>query len=392
MWLRLALKVFACVCVTWRAVALSTPQLWARIDVTSHARVIRIQLSRSGGSPLTIVYKPRFEDVDNAGLWSALNNLNGHAARWECINLAAQCAAFSLIPQRELPSLKRADITLRGLYMPGALHFLRDAPRLQSLNLTLGYKVGNTMAAIEPLFMPSFLTSLVLTSHNPRRVEASPLLLQQYPPTLERLEIHGDWTPSDTSTISISPKHFPNLHTAFFERHTHRVLQYIVAPRLRHLTFRFSIRFLGDGDPLSSLLEFLRNSPECALHTLDLDMVVVEDVASFLQCAERLAELKQLRIIGMFCAGVLMVQDTLRRMTVDDSENVPLFPKLESLCMRYEITKLRDSVTAVAARSLCASRREACVRSGIAIAKLDDVDIDILGEDELPAVSYNRYL
>ena len=109
-------------------------------------------------------------------------------------------------------------------------------------------------------------------------------------------------------------------------------------------------------------------------------------------CSARLAELKQLRVIGMFCAGVLMVQDTLRRITVDDSENVPLFPKLEFLCMHYEIMKLRDSVTAVAARSLCASRREACVRRGIAIAKLDDVDIDILGEDELPAVLYNRYL
>ncbi|KAF7368374.1 WD40 repeat-like protein [Mycena venus] len=136
------------VCHAWREIALSTPCLWATIDLFSTTaeanerclRLLPLWLARSRQYPLhiSIIHKPHAPS-----LRKFFDAILPHSKRWHGLDVWMSFDdIIFLCTSLELPLLRRLKIGMTGLqnvpYSMGSFPTFRNAPNLRSLTTSCG--------------------------------------------------------------------------------------------------------------------------------------------------------------------------------------------------------------------------------------------------------------
>ncbi|KAL1664253.1 hypothetical protein GGF50DRAFT_55226 [Schizophyllum commune] len=149
---------FAAVCSTWRAVALSTPQLWRYINVeflfyaTRWKEAMEAHLARSGNLPLSVSLT--FNPVRNVttSLEEAWSLLHSHSHRWASliVDELPVPARYNQLPWPEhFPTLTHLHLQNSAPYRSAGFFALAGAP-ITSLRLDLVKPL-----CLVPLYLPS---------------------------------------------------------------------------------------------------------------------------------------------------------------------------------------------------------------------------------------------
>ncbi|KAJ6473712.1 hypothetical protein C8R45DRAFT_1011673 [Mycena sanguinolenta] len=136
------------VCNEWREIALSTPCLWAKIDLYSTTveanerclRLLPLWLARSRQYPLriSIIHKPHAPS-----LRKFLDAILPHSKRWQELDVWMSFDdIIFLCASLELPLLRRLKIGMTGLenmpYSMGSFPTFQNAPKLRNLTTSCG--------------------------------------------------------------------------------------------------------------------------------------------------------------------------------------------------------------------------------------------------------------
>jgi hypothetical protein len=128
----------AAVCAFWRQLAITAQELWSHVqDAPEH--VVRCQLMRSRGAPLSLVYEsggPSAPGTVASSFFTACSQLE----RTRSIRFALRCEQAmahmdDLLSSHSLPVLERLDLTGRSIRPLTTLRLNCDAPRLHFLSL-----------------------------------------------------------------------------------------------------------------------------------------------------------------------------------------------------------------------------------------------------------------
>uniref|UniRef100_A0A0W0ET98 Uncharacterized protein n=1 Tax=Moniliophthora roreri TaxID=221103 RepID=A0A0W0ET98_MONRR len=136
------------VCRTWRALALSTPNIWSSVSlvirrrledsnekhVSSHLLRLGLQLDRSEDHPLDVsLYLDREQSFHP---WTVL--LCSRSQQWRYLRLEGDSRGFRPISriQHFLPALENLELSIASYYSQADIDWLEQAPRLKSLSLT----------------------------------------------------------------------------------------------------------------------------------------------------------------------------------------------------------------------------------------------------------------
>ncbi|KAF8218091.1 hypothetical protein K438DRAFT_18091 [Mycena galopus ATCC 62051] len=232
------------ICRQWREVALSTPELWRAISLSSYvipferrAPVYDLWLKRSRSSPLSLNHGGGVEDPVQA-----LALIIPHRARWEYAKLCISAAHLGQIEGR-MPLLRHLDLEV-GFGATDLVTF-GELPLLRSVVL-------NDVAASRAVLPWSQLTSLALIRVH--LYECLPILQQTS--NLAHCELRLFVSDEDSDVITL-----PRLESLAFSDPGHQpvtnYLEVFIAPALRSL--RIPERFLGSS-PIDALTLFISKS------------------------------------------------------------------------------------------------------------------------------------
>ncbi|KAK7024915.1 hypothetical protein R3P38DRAFT_1054100 [Favolaschia claudopus] len=110
------------VCVRWRRIALSQPNLWTFIGLTSHTRppssatlrIVEAQLTRSQQMPLRIHFNPFREDRLTAAERKVFRLLSRHCERWQDVDLYGPASMYHSLEDQgsQFPLLRKLKIVV----------------------------------------------------------------------------------------------------------------------------------------------------------------------------------------------------------------------------------------------------------------------------------------
>ncbi|KAJ7910265.1 hypothetical protein B0H13DRAFT_2329539 [Mycena leptocephala] len=217
------------ICSTWRDIALATPELWSRLNITGSGAYAAHWLARAGDWPLTLVVEYPEDEL--------IAVLKEHAPRWRDVFLRLSFAQFqSFGSDLHLPLLQRLNISLDSTYAPenhDPIGAFRNAPALRQL--------------VTEFYLPPadiVLPWAQLTSINAYRMEFHECLdVLQFASNL--VECRFSFEPlysGDLLNVSpLPPLLFLKSLWIFSRRDGSDMLDYISAPALEKLEFAFSV-------------------------------------------------------------------------------------------------------------------------------------------------------
>ncbi|KAK7012799.1 hypothetical protein R3P38DRAFT_3014489 [Favolaschia claudopus] len=141
------------VCARWRRIALSQPNLWTFIGLTSHTRppssstlrILEAQLARSQRMPLRIHFCPFREDRLTAAERKVFRLLSRHCDRWQDVNLTGPVSMYHGLEDRgsQFPLLRKLEIVIgkeeeyaTEVEIGGDL--FAHCPKLEEVSMNLG--------------------------------------------------------------------------------------------------------------------------------------------------------------------------------------------------------------------------------------------------------------
>lgn len=155
-----------CVCLSWRNIAWSTPQLWNYISTSEFYELpykipsFAEQAVLSGTLPLHLSHLRCFDEVLPVQL---LEELRPHAARWEFLEIGALHSVLDAIPVIDLPNLDEAHLALMSPSRSGSLYFLAGASALRRLSVKMVQDPTDDGFHPEMLQIPPFSSLVYLT-------------------------------------------------------------------------------------------------------------------------------------------------------------------------------------------------------------------------------------
>lgn len=293
---------FSRVCRVWRAIVVSTPMLWTRIDIledegSNHfpkakLRSLLKHLHRSSPHLLDIVME--LSDIDN---WARpLKPLVRHTHRWSIVELTITPHRFqtmaSLVGTADFPELQRLDIDVRDAIViptpPSMDHrreditqpieVFRNAHKLEEVSLQ-GIKLSQILLPLRQL--KRFSGDIQNTAELRDLFRDAPNLRQA---TL-KISFQRWSDAAHFQTLSHAKLHWLSIHTDL------GCLKHLHLPALQHLqTESFYPYFPYDFDILDTV-DFLSNS-QCPLRSLFLpDLPIGHVVAILKTCPSTLTAL-----------------------------------------------------------------------------------------------------
>ncbi|TRM63773.1 hypothetical protein BD626DRAFT_492664 [Schizophyllum amplum] len=378
-WIRLASSTIACVCAVWRAAALNTPQLWLHInwlDVCNTPQLIHAQLLRSRGLPIHLI-AIAFNGRDDQQLIKApLTNLGVCLPRCKSLTLRITYQFLARIPPLDLPFLRNVHLTIRRrLPRQSALDFLAHAPQLRRLSIKTSS--DGLLKTVRLAERPT-VTTLVLSLTDAHPIIFYLRLIGDCASTLEQLFIDTQARCDEVGQVSHPKTHrytlLPRLTRADLSSYTHLLLRFITAPCLNHISLSRTNLSQKGGDPFASLLPFLGSAN--VVETLELRSVWMSP--HFLPCVKKLGGVTALMVEENPDSKPLMSVEMMRRMIAWDDDSAPLFPQLDSICVRYGAAYDMPDMLSGLWFDFAVSRTEdkVCEGSGVAVKLLHDYDLD----------------
>ncbi|KAJ7136477.1 hypothetical protein C8R43DRAFT_955703 [Mycena crocata] len=306
------------ICSSWRALALSTPQLWATLHIVVPsvdslkplADVATTWLSRSGALPLSIsvvanasfMYEP---GAANANMTSFLASLCPFASRWKNIRVVppnvASFERLADIVAEDVPLLETISFhpgcpTDPHVSAPWESLSLLTAPSIRNLSIS----GGSTLIGL-PIAYASLTELTIGRPDHPWGISTShdAVALSRQCSALERCKLFLKGPHVVAEDVMVAPVHLPHLSYLALEDGTwtntiHDLFVLILFPNLRSLSYRSSRsyrtplpsmfvqsleRLQIDTDvPSSDLLQFLQLLPVLReLHIIGEPVVVVDD-------------------------------------------------------------------------------------------------------------------
>ncbi|KAI5900846.1 uncharacterized protein SCHCODRAFT_02675069 [Schizophyllum commune H4-8] len=328
-------RVSPLVCKSWRAIALGDPRLWTHIvapDLAILETFTQRYLPRSGNLPLDLEFRGPPE-----GLAPFIAAMFPYAARWGSLDLRGPCESLRRMTPVVMPVLRH--VRIEGArdgdstqHVP--LHFIRDAPKLDTLMLHCWYIGSQFELALPPL---GHLRTLRFSAWE---YDLSCMLRTVHGScaTLRDIEIvlQGFVPPTDFLGC---PAHLPSLTSLTLGGSAGHFLQLISPPALETLTMT------NEPEDTPALLDLLHRVPAAGHSLQKFDLQSLGDYDVLLECLALTPNLKVL------CLGVYRAPGPLLRgLTIheDDSAEHPiLVPKLELLSLDYCIDSGSEDLLAV---------------------------------------------
>ncbi|TRM58106.1 hypothetical protein BD626DRAFT_612178 [Schizophyllum amplum] len=371
--------VLARVCLSWRTIAWSIPQLWNHISSSgTHTRTRAVpsfaeQAALSGTLPLHINHLRGSDDALPARL---LEELCPHASRWRTLEIGAPCAVFDAIPIIDMPNLADVRIDLVGPPTSESLGFLAGASDLRQLTLKLFPNLGYEWDILQ---MPPLrtLTRLTLVMRQFTHISLRAVLsaLSHCSLSLAYLKVAGGISGADDLSVPSGPTIMNGLLVADLAGAALALLDRVAMPRIEELILRE--RKHMRHDPLSLLLVFLCH-PAHAEHrhlqrlTVAITWKIDQDL--FLRCLEKLGELRELRVENDSWDTLgLMTEDTVNHLTCTD-DRIPLLPKLSKVVLRFCRRELLQMIQSPL-RAMLMSRERPRACASCDVSALEDMQI-----------------
>ncbi|KAI5895745.1 uncharacterized protein SCHCODRAFT_02573703, partial [Schizophyllum commune H4-8] len=225
---------FALVCSRWRAIALSTPQLWSHIAISSRQpwdeerrttirsrqdsdtlmSIANAYIARSAGAPLTVVYATHWVDlcyqrrvIDHQQRLNVCKRLLQESARWKAVKLECSMECFDCWTRVPFPGLESLNFGAVEDSVDGynLISFFSDAP-LRRLTVR-----GNILPPQRSVQWPTAwrLSHLHLADVSTCHIVEA---LAAFAPHLEDVEVRNNAS-SSTSRTACPFSTLPKLHT-----------------------------------------------------------------------------------------------------------------------------------------------------------------------------------
>ncbi|KAL1726110.1 hypothetical protein EV714DRAFT_219921 [Schizophyllum commune] len=333
----------ACVCRKWRAVALSTHDLWTSIIVTDETRHIEAYIdacvTNSGLRGLEL------RCTSEKFLPTLLSRLLPHCARWAILSLDSAREADVAVLSREEYSfncLKGFRLQSCCEILPGALIFLARAPLLS--DLSIGEAFTDEAITIPPMH------KLIHVSFHIQIEHPEPSIFEAIVPshaTLESLFLSFSCEASEIALVE--PVLMPKLRCLDLDYICPIYLNCMIAPALERLVI---IEPHPDSLPFDALFSFVSHpqaNPQ-ALRSLDLTWLPMhldeENGRVLLRCLTLTTNLEDLRIMISHADGESpRVSDALYvgLCATSDSDASPILPRLRYLAWQVHCGGMTSS-------------------------------------------------
>ncbi|KAL1682391.1 hypothetical protein EV122DRAFT_203802 [Schizophyllum commune] len=392
----------AMICSTWRAAALSTPQLWKyiNIDILSHTtgkrlwkEAIETHLLRSKEISLSI--RLTFYSVESvpASLRQAWSLLCSQSHRWKSliVNTLVIPACFSHCPWPDhFPILSHLHYNNTSLYGSAELVPLTNAP-ITSLRLEL----------MKPLcWFPRQLPALwriirldIMCNSLQDSINRYLPMISSCSTSLRYLNVHANQC-DYSHTSPLKSTDLPLLEHLEAAGYGIQVCQIFAMPDLKSATLYGYGSSARRRDPccLSYFVDMLRSSSTGA-QLRSLTLINLAGVWRILaECLDLLPALSHLHIERPTYVGYKGV-DIISRSLIyflirdtGDGRSMERLPRLTHLVLKFRST--RDSAMGTSkvalVREAVASRSRGCVYEGTELAALERFETDIPGDWTLP--------
>ncbi|RXW22082.1 hypothetical protein EST38_g3774 [Candolleomyces aberdarensis] len=323
------------VCKLWREIALTTPQLWASVELTipAHLRhsfgnapdakkqqrvasfldLFDRWLERSESYPLSIIVR-RYHRDDGTTVRSLASKLATHSRRWESIDYDISLVPhnpFADIAAESLPSLKYARLSAYsfpfGRHNEPRFLGILSAPNLKGLQIQVSHsshgisKMPVNWTNLTHLFLDGDYTRRRISSQDDQLTAIDSKMLA----VLEKcqnlricsllLHFTGNLLPEPEPQVTL-PK-LEALNVTGCRLQIHHLLQSITTPRIREIHYQpfFPSSLPNEAPPFSPALpltSFLqRYGNRTEVLTVNLPTVPREDLQSWLECTPILKQL-----------------------------------------------------------------------------------------------------
>ncbi|KAI5896708.1 uncharacterized protein SCHCODRAFT_02533015 [Schizophyllum commune H4-8] len=396
---------YAAVCSTWRAVALSTPQLWRYINVhflfyaTRWKEAMEAHLARSGNLPLSVSLT--FNPVRNVttSFEEAWSLLYSHSHRWGSLTVdeLPMPARYTQLPWPDhFPTLTQLHLQISSPYRPAKLFALASAP-ITSLQLDLAQPLRPV-----PSQLPSSwrITRLAIFCYSARSSDLAQYLpmISSCSASLRYLDVGEKQCSYSPTTHGLRSTTLPHLEHLKASNYGARLCQVFSMPNLKSAALRGRASSAREDEPrcLSYFADALSSS-SFGKHLESLTLTNLAGVWRILEeCLDLLPTLSHLVIEDI--RNIRYTQDSFISRSLiyilvrdtDDSRSMARLPNLTHLTMTFGGTAKsgpgRSKVSLV--KEVVASRSQACMYEGEKLAALKRFETDLPGDWTLP-VSQN---
>ncbi|TRM57275.1 hypothetical protein BD626DRAFT_515642 [Schizophyllum amplum] len=272
----------------------------------------------SGALPLVIYHDwtcVHDQSESELQLEQLLNSLKSHSTRWESLTLQAPSWLIWDLDAMDLPSLREAiveiDWFVYDVPFPRILDFLAKAPSLRRLEVA-AYGTDTHSEVPKSTFALPALRSLTSLSLDMSGVHVSGpetlSTLNHCATSITQLKLNVRLTHALAGHVQL-----PVLRVLDLGGSASRILAHVTTPHLQELSVYKTVQW----DPMPTLLTFLTRTQQ--LRRLTLGDVFTENRATFLDCLERMDDLRSLCVQEHTPSSPLLTQNILARMTCIDA-------------------------------------------------------------------------
>ncbi|KAL1682399.1 hypothetical protein EV122DRAFT_203808 [Schizophyllum commune] len=391
---------FAAVCSTWRAVALSTPQLWRYINVeflfyaTRWKEAMEAHLARSGNLPLSVSLT--FNPVRNitTSLEEAWSMLHSHSHRWASLTVdeLPMPTRYNQLPWPEhFPTLTHLHLQNSSPYRSAGFYALAGAP-ITSLRLDLAHPL-----CFVPSQLPSSwrISKLLILCFSAADVNLAPYLpiISNCSAFLRYLDVSAKVC-NHSRTLPLKNTEIYQLEHLRASDHGARICQIFSMPNLKSAALRGCASPTRGDDPhcLSYFADALRSSSTGG-HLHSLTLTNLAGVWRILQeCLDHLPTLSHLVIENTrnnrYTPATIISRSLIYILVrdPDDSRSMARLPNLTHLTMTFGGTaQAGPSPSKVPlVREVVGSRSQVCLYEGEKLSALERFATDLPGDWTLP--------